>query len=126
MVKIEFKEVPVELIQPDDSNPNKMSKRQFEALKKSIKKFGFIVPVVVNKDLVIADGFHRWKAAMELDMDSVYCVVCDVSDVDRRLIRQVMNKLRGSHDDSLDFEEFKFFDESGVLDELTGKKAVKL
>jgi ParB-like chromosome segregation protein Spo0J len=40
----------------DGKNPNKMSREQYDRLKTSIKKFGFIVPIITNKDLLIADG----------------------------------------------------------------------
>jgi ABC-type lipoprotein export system ATPase subunit/N-acetylglutamate synthase-like GNAT family acetyltransferase len=90
----------------DGDNPNKMSVRRFEALKKSIKRYGFVVPIITNKDLLIADGEHRLKAAKELGFKQVSVVRLPVEDVDRRLLRQVMNKIRGEHDLFLDAEEY--------------------
>ena len=49
----------------DGKNPNKMSREQHDRLKASIKKFGFIVPIITNKDLLIADGEQRWIIAKE-------------------------------------------------------------
>jgi len=43
----------------DGKNPNKMSREQHDRLKASIQKFGFIVPIITNKDLLIADGEQR-------------------------------------------------------------------
>jgi len=91
----------------DGKNPNKLNKKGMERLKKSIQKFGFIVPIITNKDLLIADGEQRWTAAQELGMAQVKIIRLPVSEVDRHLIRQVMNKLRGEHDDLLDAEEFQ-------------------
>jgi len=34
----------------DSKNPNKMSREQYDRLKASIQKFGFIVPIITNKD----------------------------------------------------------------------------
>jgi ABC-type lipoprotein export system ATPase subunit/N-acetylglutamate synthase-like GNAT family acetyltransferase len=98
--------VDVGRLRVDGDNPNKMSVRRFEALKKSIKRYGFVVPIITNKDLLVADGEHRLKAAKELGMKQVSVVRLPVDDVDRRLLRQVMNKIRGEHDLFLDAEEY--------------------
>ena len=98
--------VDVGLLKTDKCNPNKLSTRKFEALKKSIQRFGFVVPVIANKDLLVADGEHRILAAKALGLKQVTVVRLPISEVDRRLIRQVMNKLRGEHDLFLDAEEY--------------------
>jgi ABC-type transport system involved in cytochrome c biogenesis ATPase subunit/N-acetylglutamate synthase-like GNAT family acetyltransferase len=98
--------VDVELLKVDGENPNRMSSRRFEALKKSISRYGFVVPIITNRDLVIADGEHRFQAARALGFKQVSVVRLPVDEVDRRLIRQVMNKLRGEHDLFLDAEEY--------------------
>ena len=98
--------VSVDLLKTDGANPNKLSPKRFSALKKSIQRFGFVVPVITNKDLLVADGEHRLKAAKALGVREISVVRLPVSEVDRRLIRQVMNKLRGEHDLLLDAEEY--------------------
>jgi ParB-like chromosome segregation protein Spo0J len=98
--------VNVDSLTVDGMNPNRMGARRFEALKKSIERWGFIVPVITNKDLLVADGEHRLRAAKELGMKQVSVVRLPVDEVDRRLIRQVMNKIRGEHDLFLDAEEY--------------------
>jgi len=98
--------VPVEALKIDNQNPNRLSPRRFEALKKSIQRFGFVVPIITNRNLLVADGEHRLKAAKALGMRQVSVVRLPVHEVDRRLIRQVMNKIRGEHDLFLDAEEY--------------------
>ena len=98
--------VDVDSLRIDQHNPNVMGARQFEALKKSIKRWGFVVPIVTNRKFVIADGEHRLKAAKDLGMKQVAVVRLPVDEVDRRMIRQVMNKIRGEHDVFLDAEEY--------------------
>jgi DNA modification methylase len=106
-------------LKTDGKNPNKMTEKQKTALKKNIKEFGFIVPIITNEDLVIADGEHRWICAKELGMREVPVVRLPVSDVDRRILRQVLNKLKGSHDKKLDFEEYSLIlNESENLNKL--------
>ena len=102
----------------DGKNPNRMSREQLDRLKKSIQKWGFIVPIITNKDLLIADGEQRWTAANELAMKEVSVVRLPVEDVDRRLLRQVLNKLRGDHERDLDAEEFRTIIDLGGEDDL--------
>lgn len=108
--------VDVDKLRLDGQNPNVQSKRQFKALKESIKRFGFVVPIVTNKDLLVADGEHRLNAAKALGMKQVSVVRLPVEDVDRRLIRQVMNKIRGEHDLFLDAEEYYHIASEGSRD----------
>jgi len=111
LLELELKIPPAELVdvehlRVDGQNPNRQSRRQFKALKESIRRWGFVVPIITNKDLVVADGEHRLRAAKELGMKQVTVVRLPVDEVDRRLIRQVMNKIRGEHDLFLDAEEY--------------------
>jgi ParB-like chromosome segregation protein Spo0J len=101
--------VATSTLKVDGKNPNKMSREQHERLKTSIKKFGFIVPIITNKDLLIADGEQMWIVAKELAMPNVLVVRLLVEEVDRRLLRQVLNKLKGTHERELDAEEFEYF-----------------
>src|ERR1700690_1715031 len=110
--------VKVSDIQTDGQNPNKMNKDQLERLKASIKKWGFIVPIITNKDLLIADGEQRYIAAKALGMAEVSIIRLPVEDVDRRLLRQVLNKLRGKHDPELDRAEYERIIEAGKEEEL--------
>ena len=102
--KIEI--VKIDMLKIDGKNPNKMSKEKREALKKNIQRYGFLVPIITNKDLLIADGQTRWEIAKELGMTEVSIIRLNVSEVDRRMLRQVLNKLKGEHDVRLDIEEY--------------------
>lgn len=101
----------------DGLNPNKMNDAQKKALKLNIEKYGFLIPIITNKDYLIADGQHRWEVAKSLGMKEIPVIVLDVEEVDRRMLRQIMNKLRGTHELDLDAEEFKFISDSGNMDE---------
>lgn len=63
-------------IKPYERNP----RRNDEAVKylmESIKQFGFKQPIVVDSDGVIVAGHTRFKAAKNLGMKEVPCVVAD-------------------------------------------------
>lgn len=53
------------------NNPRKHTRNQVDMLKKSIKQFGFIVPVLIDEDNVIITGHGRIKAAEQLSMTEV-------------------------------------------------------
>ena len=105
-------------LKTDGENPNRMSKEQLERLKTSMKKWGFIVPIITNKDLLIADGEQRYTAAKALGMVEVSVIRLPVEDVDRRLLRQVLNKLKGKHEKELDLLEFEKIVDAGKEDDL--------
>lgn len=63
-------------IKPYEKNPRKND----EAVKyvaESIKQFGFKVPIVIDKDGVIVAGHTRFKAAKNLGIAEVPCIVAD-------------------------------------------------
>jgi len=47
----------------------KMSKEEFEELKKSMQTEGQHYPIIVNEDLEVLDGHHRFRACIELDFE---------------------------------------------------------
>jgi site-specific DNA-methyltransferase (adenine-specific) len=106
-------------LKTDSSNPNKMTKQQLKSVANSIKKYGFIVPIIVNKDNVIIDGHQRLTAAESIDIEEVPVVKLDVDKVDAKLLKQILNKLKGTHDPDMDLEEYKaIYEEQGNLDVL--------
>ena len=61
---------------PYEKNPRKND----EAVKyvmKSIKEFGFKVPIVIDKNNVIVCGHTRYKASKKLKLDTVPCIIAD-------------------------------------------------
>jgi ParB/RepB/Spo0J family partition protein len=52
-----------------------LSTEEYESLKQSIKENGLWIPIVVNKDGVILDGHHRYKACQELGVKEPYKTV---------------------------------------------------
>ena len=61
---------------PDPKNPRR-NDAAVPAVKASIEQFGFRVPLVIDKDGNIAAGNTRYKAAIELGLEEVPCVMAD-------------------------------------------------
>lgn len=80
-------------ITPYDKNPrNNIEAVKF--VKKSIKDFGFKVPIVLDKDNVIVAGHTRFLAAIELGMESVPCIIADdLTDEQVKAFRLADNKV---------------------------------
>jgi len=100
---MEVKEIPIDQIEPNPWNPNRMSKREFEALKQEIQKRGQIYPIVVreleNGKYQIIDGEHRWKAMKELGYRTIKII--NLGKVDDRLAKILtvnLNQIRGEFD----------------------------
>jgi ParB-like chromosome segregation protein Spo0J len=118
--------VLVERLQPNrNRNPNRMESEQYEKLKASIKKFGFLEPILVRgipgtPDYEIISGHHRAKAATELGMNSVPCVFTDASDEDALALMVGMNRIRGELDLAIVAEGFLDLTQNGwSIDDLT-------
>jgi hypothetical protein len=102
----------------DQDNPNRLSLAQLDRLKASIKRWGDIVPVVTNSELLVADGQQRVTAMMELGMTECSVIRLPIKDVDRRLLRQVLNKLKGKHNKEMDSAEYLRIIDDGEKEEL--------
>lgn len=47
----------------------KLSQQDYESLKLSIKENGLYMPLIVNQDMILLDGHHRYNACVELRID---------------------------------------------------------
>lgn len=129
MVKeIAISNVVVNDIKFDKTNPNELSIEQEKALEKTMEKFGFLAPVILNKKLSVIDGEHRVKIYKKLGKKKIPAYVIDVDKIDLKILRQLMNKLRGEHNKEKDHDEFKSIFEANRMDtfaELLGKPLEK-
>lgn len=61
---------------PYEKNPRK-NDEAVKYVKESIKEFGFKVPIVIDTNNVIVAGHTRYKAAKQLKLKEVPCIVAD-------------------------------------------------
>lgn len=71
-----IKEVRTLDLIPYEKNP-RYNDGAVDAVANSIKEFGFKVPIVIDKDNVIVAGHTRVKAALQLGLEKVPCIVAD-------------------------------------------------
>lgn len=80
-------------------NPRQISKHDFQKLVQSIKEFGFIEPVVINKDKTIIGGHMRVRAAKELNMVDIPCVEVDLPKEKEKALNLALNRIHGEWDE---------------------------
>ena len=90
MVKeIPLQDIPVNDIKFDETNPNVLTPEQMVALKATIKKFGFLAPVILNKKLEVIDGEHRVTVYKELKKETIPAYVINVDTINKKILRQL-------------------------------------
>jgi ParB-like chromosome segregation protein Spo0J len=67
--------VPIGEVLPYEKNPRKIHKEGIRAVKESIQKYGYNVPIVVDSKMVVVTGHSRLMACKELGMEKVSVIV---------------------------------------------------
>lgn len=80
------------------------------AVVESFKRYGFIKPIICDKDYVIIAGHTRYIAAFQLGLTQVPVVISDMDEERAKLFRIADNKLA----------EKSEFDETALIEELKG------
>lgn len=104
---MKVKSVKLSEIFPYYDNPRDNT-NAVEPTKESIKRFGFVKPILVDKAGVIIAGHTRYVAAYQLGMEFVPVVYSDMDDEMAKRYRILDNKLA----------EKSSFDEDQLLEEL--------
>lgn len=103
------KRVPLDKIEANDYNPNKVAKREMELLYKSILEDGYTMPIVCYYDeskdkYTIVDGFHRYSTMLlhkDIHKREEGCIPVSVieKDINERMASTIRhNRARGKHE----------------------------
>ena len=121
---MEIHKIAVEKLKPAKYNPRKDLKpgdEEFEKLKRSIEKFGYVEPIIWNKRTGnVVGGHQRLKVLMHLGHAEVDCVVLDIDLQKEKALNIALNKISGDWDDNLLTALLKDLQESGFDTSLTG------
>jgi len=96
----------IRLLTADQNNPNRTTLKQQEQIWRSLQKYGWTYPILTNKDGVLVDGEQRQSICIGHSEFFAPVLRLPVSDVDRRMLRQILNKLKGKHNAELDEAEY--------------------
>ena len=108
----------IRLLTGDQQNPNRTTINQQELIWKSLQKYGWAYPIITNQDGVFADGEQRAQVCLQHSEFYAPVLRLPVADVDRRMLRQILNKLKGKHNKELDAAEYIRIIEQGEKDDL--------
>lgn len=87
----------VEDLIPYTKNAKKHDEKQVETVAESIKQFGFVQPIVIDKKNVIVIGHCRYEASKLLGLEEVPCLtVEDLTEEQVKALRLVDNKTNES------------------------------
>lgn len=99
---MEIRNISVKDLIPYDRNTKKHDKTQINNVAESIKQYGFVQPIVIDKNNTVVIGHCRLLAAKQLKMKEVPCVcVEDLTEEQVKALRIVDNK---SNESPLDFD----------------------
>lgn len=108
---------------PNSRNAKTHTKKQISQIAASIRRFGFIVPIVIDDEGNIVAGHGRWEAAAELGLTEVPVIrVRFLTDADRRAFAIAENRIAelSGWDEALLTEELRFLLDDGFELEITG------
>ena len=130
----ELKKIPVNQLRENSYNPNKLTGFKYDALVKQIAQEKEVVqPLLVrfnplkNSEGItelalnayeILDGEHRWKAAKQVGLTEIPCMVIEANDNRARAWTLGMNNIRGKPDDLLLADVLRQLSESYSTDQL--------
>ena len=120
---MEIKELPLKELKPAAYNPRKKLKKgdkEYEKIKKSLLKFGYVDPIIVNEDLTVIGGHQRLTVLKDLDYETAKCVIVDLPKEDEKALNIALNKITGQWDEALLADLLLDLQESDFNLDLTG------
>jgi ParB-like chromosome segregation protein Spo0J len=99
MVKPKYLEIEAQKLRLLRKNPQYLTPKQMDSLKRSIERDGFLAPIVVRKiendEYEIVSGNHRFMAGKELGMTEYPVVLIDMSEMQCKRIAMNLNTIHG-------------------------------
>lgn len=102
---VERTTLPIKKVHPNAWNPNVQDPEMFRLLAQSLREEGFGEPVLVRpceehdgKDYEIVNGEHRYRLALETQLDFVPAAIVAMTTSDAKLATIRRNKTRGGLD----------------------------
>jgi len=94
-------DLPIGSLTPAQWNANVMTLEMKAHLRRSIRRFGVVVPLVVRRTgdrYETIGGAQRLAVLQELGFTPVPCVIVQADDAEARLLSQALNRIAGQDD----------------------------
>ena len=100
---MEIQKIPAARLNPAAYNPRvdlKPGDKEYEKLKRSINEFGYVEPVIWNRQTGnVVGGHQRLKVLMDLGQTEIDCVVVDLDLAREKALNIALNKIQGDWDE---------------------------
>lgn len=134
---MEIIKLPIKDIQPYWRNPRRITDDAINKVAESIRRYGFNVPLIIDKNKVIIAGHTRYKALLSLGYSEVDCVMIDLDERKAREFRLIDNKTHELTDWNSELLVFElrelnvadlssFFDVESIVNQSVGIDDIKI
>jgi len=114
---MEIKQVNIADLKAADYNPRRLTNEQHNQIKTSLEKFGFVDPIIANKDNTVIGGHQRVKVWGAMGHTTVPVAYVDLTKSQEKELNLRLNKNTGEWDwEKLEAEFDKAFLEEIGLD----------
>ena len=100
---MEIQKIPADRLNPATYNPRvdlKPGDKEYEKLKHSINEFGYVEPVIWNRQTGnVVGGHQRLKVLLDLGHTEIDCVVVDLDIQREKALNIALNKIQGDWDE---------------------------
>lgn len=102
-----MKDIEIITMKPSDIKPSPYNPRldlqagddEYEKIRRSVKEFGLVEPIVVNKRTGnIVGGHQRFKVIKDLGYDEILVSIVDLDDSQEKMLNIALNKISGDWD----------------------------
>lgn len=100
---MKIEKIKIDKLKSAKYNPRKDLKpedEEYQKIKKSIIKFGYVDPVIVNKDLTVIGGHQRIKVLNELGYKEIECNIVDLNKKEEKALNIALNNIMGEWDNN--------------------------
>lgn len=97
-----IQKIKIDKLIPATYNPRKNLKpsdAEYVKIKNSIEKFGFVSPLVINKDMTVIGGHQRLKVLKEMGIVEVEYIIVDLDKTNEKALNIALNKIQGDWDE---------------------------
>lgn len=98
---MDIQKINIQKLKPAKYNPRidlQPGDKEYQKIKKSIETFGYVEPIIVNKDMTVIGGHQRLKVLTELGYSEVECVVVNLNKNQEKALNIALNKISGEWD----------------------------
>lgn len=96
-----MKQYNINELLPADYNPRKEltpDDREYQKIKTSIETFGYVDPIIINKDKTIIGGHQRLNVLRDLGYTDIDVIEIDIDKTKEKALNVALNKISGEWD----------------------------